>query len=322
MHHDFIHQSRWLFLSVLLFSLQVSATHCKLCSKESEPGKDGQMFCQTCDSGKSASPPHDPPSFSDEGLKSSAAEKKATEATNDEIPAQDKTNILEFRELWKELMDSWAPLQAQPEMMQRLHQAELSAGATETERMPIHEKVRALIRKRHSKENRFKSSNMSYMKKVYLLSVGFQNSQLAMDPASVFQVIQRGDMIQLSISAQMVAADAGNQVAAAATTRLLEIHGAIIPDPATEGDAESTDMHLFIGTQQPLRVNQQNLMSVLTATMEVVAENSHNNDASLHFHLIPQTSIPPDEDPLLPSSNIEDWINRNLPDSGSATDQL
>ncbi|WOG27768.1 hypothetical protein [Endozoicomonas sp. 8E] len=254
-------------------------------------------------------------------MKSSATEKKVAEATNDEIHALDKTMITKFRELWKQVMDSWGPLQAQPEMMQRLHQAELSAGATETERMPIHEKVRALIRKRYPKENRFKSSNISYMKKVYLLSVGFKNSQLAMDPASIFKVIQKGDMIQLSITAHMVAADAGNQ-AAAATTRLLEIHGAIIPDPATEGHAESTDMHLFIGTQQPLRVNQQNLMSVLTATMEVVAENAHDNDASLHFHLIPQTSIPPDEDPLLPSSNIENWINRNLPGSGSAADKL
>ncbi|WP_422136451.1 MULTISPECIES: hypothetical protein [unclassified Endozoicomonas] len=86
MHPYFIHQSRWLFLSVLLFSLQVLATPCRNCGKESEPGKDGQMFCQTCDSWKSAFPPPDPSSSADEGLKSSAAQ-NTSGATNSEIPA-------------------------------------------------------------------------------------------------------------------------------------------------------------------------------------------------------------------------------------------
>ncbi|WOG27766.1 hypothetical protein [Endozoicomonas sp. 8E] len=86
MHPYFIHQSRWLFLSVLLFSLQVLATPCKNCGKENEPGKIRQMFCRTCDSGKSAFPPPDPSSSADEGLKSSAAQ-NVSGATNSEIPA-------------------------------------------------------------------------------------------------------------------------------------------------------------------------------------------------------------------------------------------
>ncbi|WP_422136452.1 hypothetical protein [Endozoicomonas sp. ALD040] len=85
MHYYFIHQSRWLSLFVLLSSLQVLATPCKNCGKEIEHGKDEQMFCRTCDSGKSASPPLDPSSSADQSLKSSAA-KNATGATNSEKP--------------------------------------------------------------------------------------------------------------------------------------------------------------------------------------------------------------------------------------------
>ncbi|WP_422136448.1 hypothetical protein [Endozoicomonas sp. ALD040] len=96
MHHNFIHLSQWLFLSVLLFSLQVSATPCKNCGKESEPGEDGQMFCQNCDSGKSASAPSGPSSSADEDLKSSAAGKNATGATNDEIPDSPDLNTSRY----------------------------------------------------------------------------------------------------------------------------------------------------------------------------------------------------------------------------------
>lgn len=66
MRHYFIHQSRWLFLFVLLSGPQVLANPCKHCGKESEPGKDGQMFCQTCDSKKFTAPPPrvDPSSYS------------------------------------------------------------------------------------------------------------------------------------------------------------------------------------------------------------------------------------------------------------------
>ncbi|WP_252179898.1 hypothetical protein [Endozoicomonas sp. 4G] len=54
MHRYLIHPLRWLFVSVLLFSVQVLASPCKHCGKENKPGKDGQTFCRTCDSGKSA----------------------------------------------------------------------------------------------------------------------------------------------------------------------------------------------------------------------------------------------------------------------------
>ncbi|WP_422136445.1 MULTISPECIES: hypothetical protein [unclassified Endozoicomonas] len=78
MHHYFIHQSRWLSLFVLLLSVQVLAAPgtCKRCGKE--------VFCRTCDSGNSTSPPSGPSSSADEDMKSSAA--KTTGATNSETP--------------------------------------------------------------------------------------------------------------------------------------------------------------------------------------------------------------------------------------------
>ncbi|WOG27765.1 hypothetical protein [Endozoicomonas sp. 8E] len=93
MHPYFIHKSRWLSLFVLLSSVQVLADPCSNCGRQSEPGKDGQMFCRTCDSGKSASPPTDLSSSTDDGLKSSAAQ-NATGATNSEIPAPELYPIL------------------------------------------------------------------------------------------------------------------------------------------------------------------------------------------------------------------------------------
>ncbi len=87
MRHYFIHQSRWLFLFVLLTGPQVLATPCKNCGKESEPGKDGQMFCQTCNSLKFTSPPPSPSSSDNESLKNFAARKNATETINSITPS-------------------------------------------------------------------------------------------------------------------------------------------------------------------------------------------------------------------------------------------
>ncbi len=90
MRHYFIHLARWFFLFILLFSLKVSASPCKNCGKENEPGKDPQMLCQACDCEKLTSLASSPSSPANEGLKNSAAKKDATGATNDEIPVPPK----------------------------------------------------------------------------------------------------------------------------------------------------------------------------------------------------------------------------------------
>ncbi|WP_448215389.1 hypothetical protein [Endozoicomonas sp. 2B-B] len=422
MHPYFIHQSRWLFLSVLLFSLQVLATPCRNCGKESEPGKDGQMFCRTCDSGKLTSPPPSPSSTIDKGLKRSAARMNATEATDDELSdhsesdsspfgiwvmsdenedllnvqvevsdrtvdaferkdgnayakslakvlAQNMAKIarnlkvnqldISFKEehhchqkkerrdhqhLHKSLaffirhfqkqlemqdhqelhnslaffirdfkqMEVRDQLQEQQEMMQKLHQAALGSGAVEKEKMPIHEKAIALTRERATKIAPSQWPDLSDAGMTLLLSIKYQNDLLMMDLTSVFRAIQEGNMIQLIVT-QRVAADEGNQ-AAAGTTRLFML-GAIMPAPATDDDTVSMDMHVLIGTQQPLHVNQQNLMNILIAAKEVAGEYEHGADLSLYFFLSPQINIQINEDPLSSIPDIEHSINRNLPDS-------
>ncbi|WOG27769.1 hypothetical protein [Endozoicomonas sp. 8E] len=342
MHPYFIHQSRWLFLSFLLFSLQVSATPCKNCGKERTPGKDGQMFCQTCDSGKSASPPDGPSSG------------KAAGATNDETaatPELDPTTYSLFfvkdedalmtqvliseaslaaaeeeggdafvkafaKRVVRNLVDTarnmnvshmvvrtdkWDKQIKQVEMMQKVRQAQLSAGAEKTNKVPIHEKAKALTIERGMKMDPSQWPDLSDLGMTHLLSVEFQNSPPVIDLTSVFQAIQEGNMIQLFIT-KTLAADEGNQAAARTVTTMLG--GSIIPDPAMDGNAESTAMHLLTGLV-PLRVNQQNLMNVLMATMEIIAENAHNADLSLHFFLSPPINIQDNEDPLLLTPDID-----------------
>ncbi len=397
----FIHQSRWLLSLVLLFSLQVLAAPCKNCGKESEPGKEGQMLCQTCDSGKLTAPPPSPSSPANEALQGSAAIKNAIEPTTDEIPAppsspfrillvnDENEDVLNARiQLSDETFDAFdhkddnayttlSKLLArymtkiagkmnlnelemtfqeehhnrkkkegldyqhrhdclvffirqfhkqirgrfkeeQTGMMQKLYQAALGAGAAETEKRPIHEKARALTRESATKIEPPEWPDLSGMGMTLLLSTEFQNEQLMMDLTSVFQAIQEGNMIQLIITLT-VAADGGNQAAAGIPTWLML--GAIIPDPAMNGDTESADMHLLIGTQQPLHVNQQNLMNVLIATIEIVGQNEQNADLSLHFFQSLQMNIQDNEDPLSSIPNIENSINPNLPVSGFATKQ-
>ncbi|WOG27763.1 hypothetical protein [Endozoicomonas sp. 8E] len=210
----------------------------------------------------------------------------------------------------------WQCREEQMGMMQKLHQAALGAGALETENSPIHEKARTLTRERVTKIEPLQWPNLSGIGMTLLLSTEFQNDQLTMDLTSVYQAIQEGSMIQLIIT-QTVAANEGNQAAAGIPLWLML--GAIIPDPAMNGDKESTDMQLLIGTQKPLQVNQQNLMNVLIATMEIAGQNEHNADLSLHFFLSPQINIQDNEDPLPPIPNIENSINPNLPVSGFAT---
>ncbi len=403
MHHYFIHQLRWLLSFILLFSIQVSANPCKNCGEESEPGKDGQMFCQTCDSGKLTYPALSRSSHTNKRLKRSAAKKSATMTTNDEIPAPSCLDPLPFRillakdenedvlmarvQVTDKTMDAFerkdgkaytkalAKLLAmimdkiarnmkvdqldmsfedehhghkrkeqwdhrhwhkslayfiyqcekqmkrrgeeeQTGMMQKLHQAALGAGAAETEKRPIHEKARALTRESVMKIEPPQWPDLSAMGMTLLLSTEFQNDQLMMDLSSVFQAIQEGNMIQLIIT-QNVAADEGNQAAAVIPTWLML--GAIIPDPAMNVDTESADMHLLIGTQQPLLVNQQNLMNVLVATIEIAGQNEQNADLSLHFFQSPQINIQVNEDPLSSIPNIENSINPNLPVSGFTT---
>ncbi|WP_252178247.1 hypothetical protein [Endozoicomonas sp. 4G] len=88
MHHYFIHQSRWLPLFVLLLSAKVLAQPftCEKCGKE--------LFCRTCDSGNSTSPPSGTSCCADEDMKSSAA--KTTEATDSETPHPQAFNPIPY----------------------------------------------------------------------------------------------------------------------------------------------------------------------------------------------------------------------------------
>ncbi|WOG27767.1 hypothetical protein [Endozoicomonas sp. 8E] len=200
----------------------------------------------------------------------------------------------------------------QQEMMQKLHQAALYSGALEKEKMPIHEKAIAMTRERATKIDPSQWPNLSGVGMTLLLSIDYQNDLLMMDLTSVFQAIQEGNMVQLLVT-QTVSADEGNQ-AAAGTTKLYML-GAIIPAPDINSDTVSTDMHLLIGTQQPLHVNQQNLTNILIAAKEVAGEYEHGADLSLYFFLSSQINIQDNEDPLSSIPNIEHSINRNLPGS-------
>ncbi|WOG27764.1 hypothetical protein [Endozoicomonas sp. 8E] len=345
------------------------------------------MFCQACDSGKSASPPPDSSSSADESLKSSAA-KNATGATNSEnlfpkfyvLPysilsfdadenddvlvaqarlsglaidafergngdalaeyiAQNlidlaglmkvnhlKINFVEGGRLQrlsamveqKQKQKQLEKKQKQLEFLQKMHQAVLSAGAaegTKIVKMPIHERVEDLTHERARKIDPSQWPDLSDMGMVHLLTAEFQNSPLMMDLTSVFQAIQEGNMIQLIIT-RMAEADEGNKTAEGTVTPL--IFAAIIPNPLMEGQTESADMHLLLGSP-PLHVNKDNLMSALTAVMNVVSEYEHNADLSLHFFLSPPINIQDNEDPLASIPNIENSINPNLPVSGFAT---
>ncbi|WP_257274786.1 hypothetical protein [Endozoicomonas sp. SESOKO4] len=200
---------------------------------------------------------------------------------------------------------------------------------------PIHERVETLTQERAAKIDSSQWPDLSDMGMFHLLTAEFQNASLMIDLTSVFQTIQEGNLIQLIIT-RMAVADGGNQAAASTVTPVML--AAIIPDAFTgcslcsgDGQTDSTYIHLVWGTPTmdineqnlplPVRFKQHNLMNVLTAVMNVVSENEHNADLSLHLFTTPRTYVIQDDEyhPLC-RLNLRDRINPGLPVSVIATD--
>ncbi|WOG27772.1 hypothetical protein [Endozoicomonas sp. 8E] len=221
--------------------------------------------------------------------------------------------------------------QKQMEFLEKMSLAARSAGAGQTVllTLPIHARVEALSRERAAKIDPSQWPDLSYMGMTHLLTAEFQNASLMIDLTSVFQTIQEGNMIQLIVT-RMTVADAGNQAAAGTVTPVML--AAIIPEAFNpcSSCSESTNMHLVWGTPAmlfndmhlplPLHFNNQhsNLMNALTAIMNVVSENEHNADLSLHFFMSPQTYIQNEGDrPVLCEIYHNPSLYLGLPVSGN-----
>ncbi|WP_422136444.1 MULTISPECIES: hypothetical protein [unclassified Endozoicomonas] len=199
--------------------------------------------------------------------------------------------------------------QKQMKFLEKMYLAARSAGAGQTVMLktPIHVRVEALSRERAAKIDPSQWPDLSYMGMTHLLTAEFQNASLMFDLTAVFQAIQEGNMIQLIVT-RMAVADAGNQAAAGTVTPVML--AAIIPEAFNpcSSCSESTNVHLVWGTPAmlfndlhlplPLHFNNQhsNLTNALTAIMNVVSENEHNADLSLHFFMSPQSYIQNDGD--------------------------
>ncbi|WP_252177539.1 hypothetical protein [Endozoicomonas sp. 4G] len=352
MNHHFVYQSRWLFLLVLLFSLQTMATNCDKCGKDKEPGQNGQTLCRTCDSESEegqACAPEKLPSSGPSSDRMWVAEGKDEEGEEDEsaliaeiqlddkdLDAINKEHGDTFtqgssQEISQKLLEIANDLmerqqqtqleieeqrQKEREMLQKLQQALISAGADQREKQRIHEQIIGLTQQRSMAITQSTwSTDLSGMGLFYLSSADLQNAQLMMDLTGVFQAIQEGDTIQLIITHTQVANE-GSQAAAGTITPVLL--GAIIPDPDVHSRTRFTNMHLLIGTA-PVHVTRNNLMSVLIAAMNTLRENVSTGHLTLHFFLSPQVYSQDNLDFLPPAPDF-DPFDRNFPAGDFATD--
>ena len=330
MHHYFVHQSRWLLLLTFLLSLQVLADPCINCGRKLEPGKGGKMACRACNSEMFVSPSPSPSPSANEDSRGDSARPKAPKLTiydaiaylpsteqesyiarislgedEDLLVAEIQANAMtldtaaedvgdELRVIADDPFKMSAQQEKQLEVLQKLHQAQVHAGADETKVIPAHKIMAALTEERAEKIIQSPwSTDLLGIGLTHLVSAVFQNTQLVIDLTSLIQSIQQGHAIQLIIT-HMVVAEEGNQAAAGTITPVM--FGAIIPDPTMNDHTEHTDMHMLLGGQ-PVHVNQHTLLNVLIAVMKALGEKVQNAQLSLHIFQCPQMDTRDKEDP-------------------------